>query len=235
MYLAVADYYDLIHRAKGRNAGLEAALVTLEVRRRSPKSSSLLDVACGSGIHLPVLAQDFEVTGIDLSESMLLSAAAKVPHANLQVADMRAFDLGRRFDVVVSIDSGIGYLADRKELDNAVAAMAAHLEPGGVLMLEGWYEPDFWLSSVSVDAGTEAGTAVARFTRSTRDGQRTELHIRYEISTAAGHQSIEELHVLQLSLPDEIRSAFEAAGLSFERLPHMLRPGRSVYVGMPRN
>ncbi len=172
------------------------------------------------------------MTGIDLSESMLASAAAKAPDVRLETADMRTFDLGRRFDAVVSIDSGIGYLADQRELTAAVAAMAAHLEPGGVLMVEGWYEPDFWLSSVVVDARTEDGTAVARFTRSTRDGQRTELHIRYEISNTAGHQTIEELHVLQLSRPEEVRAAFETAGLTFERLPHMLRPGRSVYVGM---
>jgi len=232
VYEGIADFCDLIHRARGRNAALEAALVGQEVRRRNPTSRSMLDVACGSGQHLAVLAQDFEVTGIDLSESMLASAAAKAPHVSLQTADMRTFDLGRRFDAVVSIDSGIGYLADQKELNAAVAAMAAHLEPGGVLMVEGWYEPEFWLSSVSVDARTEESTAVARFTRSTRDGQRTELNIRYEILTAAGHQTIEELHVLQLSLPDEVRSAFEMAGLAFERLPHMLRPGRSVYVGM---
>lgn len=231
MYRDVADYYDQVHRARGRNSELEAALVTFEVRRRNPASASMLDVACGSGQHLPFFAKDFDVTGIDLSESMLASATAKAPTVRLVAADMRTLDLGRRYDAVVSIDSGIGYLADQDDINGAVQSMVMHLEPEGVLMVEGWYEPEFWVSSVSVDASTEGGRAIARFTRSSRDGLRTELDIRYEVSDAVGHETVQELHVLRLSRAEDMRAAFEGAGLTFERLPHMLRPGRSMYVG----
>lgn len=234
MYLDGADYYDLIHRARGRQAGLEAQLIILEALRRCRGASSLLDIACGTGIHLPVFGQSFAVTGLDQSMAMLDAAGRRCPNAELVQADMRTFRLGRRFDVVVSLDSGVGYLETGEDLLAAVDTMSEHMEPSGVLLIEGWYEADFWKSSVSVDAGTEDDVAVARFTRSRRDGDRTELDIRYEVATAQGHHSIEELHALRLSDPDEFSKAFAHAGLTFDRLPHMLRPGRSVYVGLKR-
>jgi SAM-dependent methyltransferase len=235
VYVDGADYYDLIHRARGRQPDLEAELVALEARRRSPGARSLLDVACGTGIHLPKFGSSFSVAGVDRSPSMLDAASRRCPHAELAQADMRSFRLGKRFDVVVSLDSGVGYLDSNDDLLAAIRAMANHLEPSGVLLIEGWYEAEFWVSSMTVDAGAEEDMAVARFTRSRRDGDTTELDIRYEVATASGHRSIEELHKLRLSDPDEFSSAFASAGLTFERLPHMLRPGRSVYVGGHRS
>lgn len=57
MYAQAARYYDLIHEARGRQAGAEADLVVGELRRRSPHATSLLDVACGTGANLPRFAE----------------------------------------------------------------------------------------------------------------------------------------------------------------------------------
>ena len=56
----------------------------------------------------------------------------------LEVADMTSFDLGRRFDVVTCLFSSIGYVGTAERLDQAIATMAAHLEPGGTLIVEPW-------------------------------------------------------------------------------------------------
>ena len=232
VYAEAAKYYDLIHDARGRDAAAEADLVVVELLRRHPQARSLLDVACGTGANLPRLAERFDVAGLDVSADMLALAAERAPNVPLISGDMREFDLGRRFDAVVCLFSGIGYLVELADLQRAVATMGRHLEPGGVLMIEGWVEPEHWLgSTVHAESARSEDVAVARVSRSNRNGQLCEISMRYTAATSDGITTLDELHVLRLSDPAEFEEAYRRAGLSFERLPHMLHPGRAVYVG----
>lgn len=233
MYADAARYYDLIHAERGRDAAAEADLVLAELRRRHPAPiARLLDVACGTGAHLPRFAESAAVHGVDASAAMLAVAAEVCPAAVLTQADMRRFDLGWRFDAVVCLFSGIGYLTDEADLRRAVATMARHLEPGGVLMVEGWVEPEHWLgASVHAEAAHGDDLAVARVMRSRRDGALTEIDMRYTAASADGISTVDEHHVMRLSDPAEFEAAYAAAGLTFERLPNMLHPGRAVYAG----
>ena len=115
------------------------------VRERNPEASSLLDVACGTGEHLRLVRPAFaHVEGVDVEPDMLAVARAKLPDVVFTEADMRTFDLGRTFDAVTCLFSSVGYMADVGELRAAVARMAAHLAPGGVLVIDGWIRPDAW-------------------------------------------------------------------------------------------
>ena len=60
---------------------------------------------------------------------------------------MRTFRHADRFDVVTSLFSAIGYMTTVEDLHLAVRNMAAHLTEGGVLVVEGWVEPDAWHGS----------------------------------------------------------------------------------------
>jgi SAM-dependent methyltransferase len=232
MYSQAAAFYDLIHDARDRDANAEADVLIGEIRSRNPDARTLLDVACGTGASLGRLSESFDVVGLDASGEMLAIARERFPDVQLVSADMRSFDLGRRFDAIISVFSGIGYLVEEADLRRAVVTMARHLTPGGVLMLEGWVEPDNWEDSVvSVDAVETPGLALARVTRSTRDGLLTELTSRYVAATLAGLETIDEHHVMRLSVPGEFESACHQAGLRYERLPELLRSGRAVYVG----
>jgi len=232
MYREAARFYDVIHDGRGRDADAEAGLVIGEIRRRCPAAATLLDVGCGTGAHLPRLATDFEVAGVDLSSQMLEVAAARAPGVSLQEGDFRTFDVGRTFDAVVCLFSGIGYLTEEEGLQQAVANMARHVAPGGVLLIEGWVEPEYWLgSTVNAESARRGDVAVARAVRSSRDGAHCEIHMRYVAATTTGLITIDEQHRMRLSDPAEFALAFERAHLTFERLPHMLHPGRAVYVG----
>ena len=79
---------------------------------------------------------------------------------------MRSFELGRRFDAVTCLFSAIGYMLRRDDLDAAMATMARHLEPGGVLVVEPWFHPDGWIDGhVGADTANGPGIAVARVSR----------------------------------------------------------------------
>ncbi len=235
MFDRSAHLYDLIYGFK--DYGKEAAdLVTL-LRDRNADASSLLDVACGTGEHLRLLRPSFDlVEGVDVEPDMLAVARAKLPDVVFTEGDMRTFDLGRTFDAVTCLFSSVGYMADVAELRAAVARMAAHLAPGGVLVIDGWVHPDAWLpgGNVMAQAETDNDTAVARVVRSRRDGDRTHLEMRYLVATRDGFDSIEETHVLTLFGDQDYRSAFEEVGLDPEVLPGPMGPDRDRYVAVRR-
>jgi dTDP-3-amino-3,6-dideoxy-alpha-D-glucopyranose N,N-dimethyltransferase len=233
MYGDAARFYDVIHRARGRDPRAEADLVIREARRRAPGAATLLDVGCGTGAHLPRFAEEFDVVGVDLSPTMLDIAAEAAPDVVLVEGDFRSFRLDRRFDVVVSLFSGIGYLLEPEDLRTAVANIAAHLNPGGVLLIEGWVEPDYWIgSTVNAESGRDGELAVARVVRSSRAAMLCEIEMRYIAATPEGITAVHEQHRMRLSDPEELADAYMAAGLDYARLPHMLHPGRSVYAGV---
>ena len=204
-----------------------------EARQRSPRATTLLDVGCGTGAHLPRFTDEFDVVGVDLSPQMLAVAAKRAPGAVLVEGDFRSFTLDRGFDVAVSLFSGIGYLTELEDLQAAIANIAAHLHRGGVLLIEGWVEPDFWIgNTVNAESGRTGDLAVARAVRSSRTGSRCEIEMRYVAATPEGITTVDEQHTMRMSDPEEFADAYSAAGLDFARLPHMLHPGRSVYVGV---
>lgn len=98
----------------------------------------LLDVACGTGkSFLPMLPRGWEVTGYDISASMLELARRKVGESTrLEVADMREMPRFGEFDLVWALDDAINYLLSDRELEHALGGMRASLAPTGLLLFD---------------------------------------------------------------------------------------------------
>ena len=141
-----AAYYDAVHASRGKDYAAEAATVDAAIRAHGRSSGQrLLDVACGTGLHLRHLRDHYAVEGIDVDEGMLAIARERLgPDVPLHHGDMRAFDLGRTFDAVTCLFSAIGHVRTVAGLRRAIARMAAHLAPGGVLVVEPWIHPPDW-------------------------------------------------------------------------------------------
>src|SRR5438067_67243 len=140
MFTRSAQLYDAIYSFKDYEG--EATRLDELIRERKPDARTLLDVACGTGKHLEYLRTRYDVEGLDLDPELLAIARERLPDVPLHEGDMRDFDLGRRFDAVTCLFSAIGYMLTVEELAAAVASMARHLEPGGVLLVEPWLEPE---------------------------------------------------------------------------------------------
>src|SRR5215472_13474172 len=132
MFTESADLYDLVYSFK--NYAEEVVRLRGMVGR---EGGTLLDVACGTGRHLALLAEHYRVEGVDLDPAMVELARARGLTA--AVGDLLTLDLGRRFDVVTCLFSSIGYVPD---LARAVGRLAAHVAPGGVVVVEPWLAPE---------------------------------------------------------------------------------------------
>jgi len=100
MYEHSATAYDALYAMRGKDYRREAERVVARIRRHRPQARSLLDVACGTGLHLAAFAElGFDVEGVELSEAMIVACRRQEPDVAIHAGDMRTFRLERRFDV----------------------------------------------------------------------------------------------------------------------------------------
>jgi len=232
MFANSAHLYDAVYSFKDYRAESERLHALIE--ECSPGASMLLDVACGTGKHLEQLRAWYEVSGLDLDPQLVAVARERLGAVELHEGDMTAFSLGRRFDAVTCLFSSIGYVGTVERLREAIAAMAAHLNPGGVLIVEPWLSPNEWMTDrphlLSVD---EPDLKIARMAHSGRIGGLATMDFEYLVGTPAGIEAFSERHELALFTDEEYRQAFDGAGLSVERDPEGLI-GRGLYIAHMR-
>lgn len=215
MFSESARIYDLVYQGAGKDYDAEAERVAELVRERLPDARTLLDVACGTGQHLARFAPWLTCTGVDLNAGLLAAVRERCPDADLLIGDMRYFDVGRRFDVVTCLFSSVGYMLTVEDLHAAVARMAAHLRPGGLLLLELALGPERWSTDfIGTVVAEHPDVSVVRMGSSTRTGRIAHLDLHYLVGTPdEGITHRVEHHDLGLFTESEQRAAVAAAGL----------------------
>jgi SAM-dependent methyltransferase len=229
-----AAIYDLLYTGTGiKDFAAEAGALHALIQEASPGARSLLDVACGTGALLAEMRRWYSVEGVDLSADMLAVARRRLPDVSFTQADMRGLDLGRTFDALTCLFSSIGYITEPSELKPAIARLAAHVAPGGVLIVDGWLRPEAWDDGhrPRAEEASDSQTTVVRLGFSRREGEITALDMHHLVATRQGIEHFSEEHRLRLVPTDEYVAAFEAAGLTTGVAPDYL-PGRDRLVGV---
>jgi SAM-dependent methyltransferase len=228
-----AAAYELLYASRGKDYQWEAAHVVARIRRHRPEARSILDVGCGTGAHLAAFAGlGFEVEGVELSEAMLAQCRRTVPSVPVHAGDMRTFRLDRRFDAVVSLFGAIGYMTTLDQVRAALATMRDHLVGGGVLVVEPWFEPDDWHDGAVFGEGTEEGDlAVARVSRSWREGDVSVIEMRYALAKPDRTWSFEEVHRMGLFTTKQQLEVYRDAGFEVEHERAGLT-GRGLFVAV---
>ena len=238
-YGRLARWYDPLYAATGKDHAAEARALLDVAHRLGVRPTSLLDVACGTGQHLATFHMTIpDVVGVDNAPAMLAIAGERLPgDVVLRHGDMRRLDLGRTFDLVTCLFSAIGHVRDAADLDAAIGAMAAHVAPGGALLVEPWLTlgPDGdgpqgvrVLDTVTTDDGI-----CARASRSDRRGDVLVVEFAWAIATSEGVDTAEESFRMPLFTKQRYLSAVETAGLtpSWLDVP-ALRAQRGLLVGV---
>jgi ubiquinone/menaquinone biosynthesis C-methylase UbiE len=235
MYTMSAKYYDALYRALGKDYAKESSQVREIINARCRSGgTAVLDVGCGTGKHIEQLRDQFTCEGLDIERTMLDIARDRNPGVSFHLGDMMGFNLGKRFDAIVTLFGGIGALPNIARLDQTLQTFARHLKPGGVVIVEPWLRPSEWkdgyVNALYVD---EPDLKVARMSVSRRDGNVSILNFHYMVASRDGIRTFTEPHRLTLFTDEEYRSAFRKAGLYVEYEEPGLT-GRGLYVGFTR-
>jgi SAM-dependent methyltransferase len=233
LYGTLAPYYDYIYHWKDYSK--EADKVRELVRRyKRSHGNSLLDVACGTGTHLSYLRRRFECVGLDKSLEMLAIASRKVEGVRFEVGDMVEFDLGRRFDVVTCLFSGIAYLKSRRQVREAIANFSRHLNAGGLLIIEPWVTRSGWRDgNVDLQRYESAELKIARIVFGRARGNFSVLDDRYIIGEKGkGISYVKTKHVMRFFELEETLEAMRGSGLSARFLKESLTDERGLLIGV---
>jgi ubiquinone/menaquinone biosynthesis C-methylase UbiE len=229
MFTKSARFYDSLYAFKDYAAA--AQRMRDVVRSRHPDARTLLDVACGTGRQIEALSGDFAVEGLDLNPDLLAIARGRLPDTPLHHADMTSFDLGRRFDVVTCLFSSIAYVRTLENMRQAVARMAAHLAPGGLLLVEPWFSVEsYWTGTITANFVNEPDLKIAWMYVSERRDRLSVLDIHYMVGQPSGVETFSEVHEMGLFSPDEYAAAVRDTGLAHEYDPQGFF-GRGLHVG----
>jgi SAM-dependent methyltransferase len=120
------------------------------LRRLSRADGDILELAAGGGrLTLPFLSLGRPVVGIDLSPEMVrilrdrydrLPASRRRVSLTAEIADMRCFDLQRRFGAIVLATTSV-FLLDAGGRQQLFASVKGHLASGGVFLLTVYAAP----------------------------------------------------------------------------------------------
>ena len=87
MYKELAEYYDLIYHWKDYKAEADTIKEIIEKYKRSD-GKTLLDVGCGTGMHVKYFKNDFSCMGIDINNEMVEVARSKINDVVFEQGDM---------------------------------------------------------------------------------------------------------------------------------------------------
>lgn len=209
-----AAWYDALYHE--RDYAHDAAVLHECIQTFSPvPARTLLDVACGTGLHLSLLRHEYDVAGVDIDPAMLEVAQGRCPNVPFFPGDMRTFHLNRQFDVLTCLARSTGAAETNEYLCQTMHNFAVHVVPDGLVIIEPWLMEDLQAlldkpSMLTVDL---PDLKIARLHVPYIMNDRVVLHYHYLVATSAGVQRYEHQHELGVFTYADYKDACDRAAL----------------------
>lgn len=129
-YKEMAKYYDLFYY----NKSYEKEVKFLENLIGNRKS--ILDVGCGTGIHMSLLEEKgYHVDGLDLNNGMLDIARNRV-NGNLYEGNLLDYNINKTYDAIISMFAVFNHLKSYNELERGILHWYKRLSENGILIID---------------------------------------------------------------------------------------------------
>jgi len=231
----LSKYYDRVYSFRDYLDEV-VRLQNLIIKYSESGGNSLLDVACGTGLHIKYLKDDFVCTGVDISKSMLKIARKNVKGVTFKEADMKTLRLRKQFDVIVCLLSSIGYVKTAARLEKTIQNFSKHLKKGGLVLIEPSHAKAFYVSGeprITTYNGKDAKIARVNFTKIRQATAVLNMHI---VIAERGKDAkyFVDTHELGLFGINNTLRIMKAAGLKSKYLKNGLMTGRELFVGIKK-
>jgi SAM-dependent methyltransferase len=184
----------------------------------------VLDLGCGTGRHLELLAAaGYDVVGVDQSAAAARCARSRLAafrsRAAVVEADLFELSMDRTFDAVIMMFSLVGYQVTNQQVRSTMDSLRRQVRPGGLVLFDvmdaasvlGGPRP---ASGVRTTVDGAKQTLIAHSTVVDMPGQVVELSVRtWEFEGAKVIDRAEEKHVVRYFQPRELTLLLQVAGL----------------------
>ncbi len=186
------------------------------------KDARILELCCGTGrLTLPIAKEGYNITGVDITSSMLEQAIVKAKEADLRIefiqADIRSLDLAEKYDLIFIPFNSIHHLYQNKDLFQTLNVVKNHIRKGAFFIMD-CYNPNIKY----IVEGEKEQIVISEFT--TEDGREVLIKqsMLYESNTQINRiewhyyingefNSIQNLD-MRLYFPQELDSYIECSG-----------------------
>ena len=111
------------------------------LRKVKKYGEPVLELACGTGrITIPIAEQGIDITGLDITLSMLSHAKKKAQEKGLNIkwveADCRNFKLNSKFNLILFPFNSIAHLHDLESIKSCLSRVKMHLKNKGRFIID---------------------------------------------------------------------------------------------------
>jgi len=217
-----AYYYNLFYKDKDYKA--EAETVDHILKKYNPRIKSIIDFGCGTGRHdIELTKLGYHCKGIDMSNLMIDIAKknADVDGENIefQVADIRNYNIVKRYDAVISLFHVISYQNTNDDVLNAFRSARRMLEEtNGYFLFDVWYGPGVLSDkpSVRVKEIEDEENRLIRIARPDMHDKDNLVDVNYEVLIISKEtnrvQTINEKHNMRYFFRPELEKLLTEAG-----------------------
>ena len=129
-YSSMAKYYDLFYSNKSYERETDFLKELIGNRK------TVLDVGCGTGVHMHLLEDSgYIVDGLDLNSGMLDIAKTRVK-GNLIEANLLDFNINKKYDSIISMFAVFNHLNDYNEFEEGIMHCYEYLNEDGILIID---------------------------------------------------------------------------------------------------
>ncbi|HVV27180.1 MAG TPA: class I SAM-dependent methyltransferase [Rhizomicrobium sp.] len=225
-----AGAYDSLYGEKDYASECDM-IEALMLRPGSSRAAKLLDLGCGTGNHaIPLAQRGHRVSGVDLSEAMLIQARDKASAAGISantdfyLGDVRDIRLSAgKFDAAIMMFAVLGYQQTDDDVLAALRTARAHITTGAPFIFDVWYGPGVMADKPGPRERIieQDGERIVRRTDSILDERNHLCTVRFNLEIWRHEKMIDQIreeHRMRFFFPDELEHFAEKSGFSLVTL-----------------